>query len=265
VAGFVRVSLWKWAFAALSAKRRTRSDLTVLWAARSPPKGEAMSASAVRILVVGHTSACTLATLQRLERDGWNAYSVSTIVEAESVLKIIRFDVVLAGESIGDGSGYDLTEAVLECGATLLVSVALSEASLWLPVVQQGMMTLGDRALNSSKLQLEITELLDKPVRRQVSNSPGKAPGWVAETSPRETLSAADPGVGPGERRGRFAQGGAAPKNSLPPRRRSAGAALISLPNDAGLELEPAKARGVSSDVPGEHFRRHPARTLNRH
>ena len=220
-----------------------------------------MSASAVRILVVGHTSASTLATLQRLERDGWNAYSVCTIAEAESVLKMVRFDVILAGESIDDGSGYDLTDVVLERGATLLVSVALSEASLWLPVVQRGMITLGDRALNSSKLQLEITQLLDKPVRTQVSKSSGKAPDWVAETSPRETLSAADPRVGPGERRGRSPQGSAVPKNSLPPRRRSAGAALFSIPNDAGLELEPAKARGV----PGEHFRRHPARALNRH
>ena len=265
MAGFVRLSLCKWAFAASSAKRRIRSDLAVLWAARSPPKGEAMSASAVRILVVGHASASTLATLQRLERDGWNAYSVNTIAEAESVLKTIRFDVILAGESIGDGSGYDLTDVVLERGATLLVSVALSEASLWLPVVQRGMITLGDRALNSSKLQFEITELLDKPVRTQAPNSSGKARGWVAETSPRETLSAADPRVGPGERRGRSAQGSAAPKNSLPPRRRSAGAALISIPNDAGLELEPAKARGLTGSVPGEHFRRHPARTLNRH
>jgi hypothetical protein len=182
-------------------------------------------------------------------------------VEAKGALKIIRFDVVLAEENIGGGRGYDLTDSVLELGGTLLVSIALSEASLWLPVVQRGMITLGDRALNSSKLQLEITQLLDKPVRTQVSKSFGKAPGWVAETSPRETLSAADPRVGPGERRGRSAQGSAAPKNTLPPRRRSAGAALISIPNDAGLELEPAKARGV----PGEHFRRHPARTLIRH
>lgn len=224
-----------------------------------------MSASAVRILVVGHTSASTLATLQRLERDGWNAYSVSTIAEAESVLKTIRFDVILAGETIGDGSGYDLTDVVLDYGATLLVSVALSEASLWLPVVQRGMITLGDRALNSSKLQLEITQLLDKPSRTQASNSSGKAPGWAAETSPRETLSAADPGVGPGERRGRAAQGNAAPKNSLAPRRGSGRAASFAVANDAGLELEPARARRVPGDVSGEHFRRHPTRTLNRH
>src|ERR1700677_3911725 len=98
------------------------------------------------------------------------------------------------------------------------------------------MITLGDRALNSSKLQLEITQLLDKPVRTQVSKSFGKAPDWVAETSPRATLPAADPRVGPGERRGRSPQGRAVPKNSLPPRRRPARAALFSTPNDAGLE-----------------------------
>lgn len=224
-----------------------------------------MSISAVRILVVGQTSSGTLATLQRLERDGWNAYSVGTIAEAESVLQTIRFDVILAGETISDGSGYDLAQSVLERGATLLVSVALSEASLWLSVVQHGLLTLGERALNSSKLQTEITQLLDKSVRTQASISSGEALGWIAETSPRETLSAADPRVGPGERRGRSAQGSAAPKIFLPPRRGSSGAASISIPNDAGLELETPRPDVAPEDVAGEHFRRHPVRILNRH
>jgi DNA-binding NtrC family response regulator len=140
---------------------------------------ETMSVSAVRILVVGAISPSTIATLQRLERDGWSFQSVNTIAEAEGVLKMIRFDVVLADEIVGDGCGYDLTDSVLERAETLLVSIALSEASLWLPVVERGMLTLGDRAVNSSMLQLEIVEALSEPGETRASNSisiPDKRP-----------------------------------------------------------------------------------------
>ena len=45
------------------------------------------------------------------------------------------FDIVLADEIVADGRGYDLTDCVVKRAGTLLVSIALSEASLWLPVV----------------------------------------------------------------------------------------------------------------------------------
>jgi len=130
-----------------------------------------MSVSAVRILVVGAISTSIVATLQRLERDGWGFHSVNTIAEAEGALKIIRFDVVLADEIVGDGRGYDLTDSVLERAGTLLVSIALSEDSLWLPVVERGMLTLGDRAVNYSMLQLEIVEALSELGETRASNS----------------------------------------------------------------------------------------------
>lgn len=232
---------------------------------RSPPKGEAMSVSEARILVVGQTSLSTLATLQRLEREGWSARSVSTIAEAEEVLKTARFDVVLASETIIDGSGYDLTNFVLLRSETLLVSVALSEASLWLPVVQQGVVTLGDRALNSSMLQLEIAELLSKSVRTRASTpSPGAADG-VDDAASRELISAADSRVGPAERRGGLAYKSARQKSFLPPRRKSVAAASISIPDDARSKPETGKGSALPIGVPGGHFRQHPGRAPNHH
>jgi len=150
-----------------------------------------MSVSAVRILVVGGISPSTVATLQRLERNGWNFHSVNTIAEAEGVLKMIRFDVVLADEIVGDGRGYDLTDSVLERAGTLFVSIALSEASLWLPVVERGMLTLGDRAVNSSMLQLEIVEALSEPGKIRASNSiciPDNGPAQSRAQSSNESV-----------------------------------------------------------------------------
>jgi DNA-binding NtrC family response regulator len=200
-------------------------------AAHSPMEGEAMSAATVRILVVGHTSPSTLATLQRLEREGWSSHCVNCIAEAEGALKMIRFDVVLAEENIDGGSGYELTDSVLELGGTLFVSIALSEASLWLPVVQRGMLTLGDRALNSSTLQLEVREALSAPSEERAAR---KARGSVA-----------DPAA---------ARDGLEAKRFLPPRRKPS--ATISVTEDASLRPEPAKSDAVPrGGVPGRHFR----------
>lgn len=224
-----------------------------------------MPVSAVRILVVGQASPSTLATLQQLEREGWSSHSVDTIAEAENVLRTIRFDVILAGETIGDGSGYDLTDSVLLRSETLLVSIALSEASLWLPVVQRGVLTLGDRALNSSMLQLEIIELLSKPARSRESTSLREAADWARDAASREFSSAPDTSVGPAERRGGPAHKSARQKNFSPPRRKSAAAASVYISDDAREKPETGKTSALPVGVSGEHCRQHPGRAPNRH
>jgi hypothetical protein len=67
---------------------------------------------------------------------------------------------VLAEEHLPDGRGYDLAESVERLATTLLVSVALSESCLWLPVVERGERSLGRRALNPRMLELELETLL---------------------------------------------------------------------------------------------------------
>jgi hypothetical protein len=215
-----------------------------------------MSGSAVRILVVGHTSPSTLATLQRLDREGWRSHRVNSIVEAEGALKMIRFDVVLAEENIGGGRGYDLTDSVLELGGTLLVSIALSEASLWLPVVQCGMLTLGERALNSSMLQWEVLEALTAPAGTRASSAARKGRGSIVNPAARPSIPRTDRRTGPNERRRVLAHEGLEPKRFLAPRPKPAAYAAISIPVDAALKRESAKAAAVPrGGVPGRHFR----------
>ncbi len=212
-----------------------------------------MSASAVRILVVGHTSPSTLATLQLLEQEGWGSHRVDTVVEAKGALKIIRFDVVLAGENIGSDSGYDLSNSVLELRGTLLVSIALSEATLWLPVVQRGKRTLGDRALNASTLQLEVREALTATAGTQPSSMARKAPTCISDRPARLSILAMDRrSVSDGIRR-QFEP--ARLERLLPSRGKPGAAAAISVLDEAS-NRKPAKTGAVRrSDVPGRDFR----------
>jgi hypothetical protein len=222
-------------------------------AARSPWKGGTMPGTAGRILVVGRTSSSTQATLRQLERDGWNSHSVDTIVEAEGALKMIRFDVVLAEETIAAGSGYDLTDSVLEQDGTLLVSVALSEASLWLPVVQRGILTLGDRALNSSMLNLEVREALCAAAGTRASSASRRTRGWTGDP-PVRSFPATGRRTGAEDRRGRAASKHLEAKRLLPPQRKPAADAAVSIPDDASLGRKSAETGGApSSGGSGRH------------
>jgi hypothetical protein len=215
-----------------------------------------MPGTAGRILVVGHTSSGTQATLQQLERDGWNSHSVDTIVEAEGALKMIRFDVVLAEETIAAGSGYDLTDSVLEQDGTLLVSVALSEASLWLPVVQRGILTLGERALNSSMLNLEVREALGAVPGTRASSASRRMGGSTGDRAVRPSFPATDRRTGAEDRRGRPVSKHPEPKRFLPSQRKPAADAPVSIPDNASLERKSAEAGRVpSSGGSGRHFR----------
>jgi hypothetical protein len=212
-----------------------------------------MSASAVRILVVGHTSPSTLATLQLLEQEGWGSHRVDTVGEAKGALKIIRFDVVLAEENIGADSGYDLSNSVLELQATLLVSIALSEATLWLPVVQCGKRTLGDRALNASVLQMEVREALTANAGTQPSSMARKAPTCISDRATRLSILAMDRRTGPERMRPEFAP--ARPESSLPSRGKPAAGAAISVPEEP-LNRKPAKTGAIRrNDMPERDFR----------
>lgn len=124
------------------------------------PKGAKMSAAAVRILVVGTSTASTESTLKGLARSGWESDSVKTVREADTVLRTIRFHLTLATEKLPDGTGYDLATLVAQQAGNLFISVPLSETCLWLPAVENGARSLGERALNPLMLKTEAESIL---------------------------------------------------------------------------------------------------------
>jgi DNA-binding response OmpR family regulator len=144
-----------------------------------------MSPVAMRILVVGKPCGSTAATLSRLALDGWVADTAENVASARSVLKMFRLDVVLSEENLPDGRGYDLAEAVAQQSSTLLVSVALSESCLWLPVIERGERSLGRRALTPEMLEFEVETILSGAHRgASHANAKHELPPRRKSTSP---------------------------------------------------------------------------------
>jgi hypothetical protein len=119
-----------------------------------------MSTSLVRVLIVGPPTFSTHDISKKLAGAGWGSHSVSSVHEAETVLKTIRFKVVLCAERLPDGTGYELAPLIGRQAGTLFIGVSLSETCLWLPVVERGARTLGRRAMNPTMLESELNQLL---------------------------------------------------------------------------------------------------------
>jgi len=141
-----------------------------------------MPTTSTRLLVVGPIASDTAAALERLVRHGWGSYSVESLSNARSAIGTLRFDVILAAENLRDGRGYELAPTVAEFSGTLLISVALSESCLWLPVVYKGESVLGERALNPRMLESELEFLLSRPVQNR-ANPAGSPPHRAREST----------------------------------------------------------------------------------
>jgi hypothetical protein len=118
-----------------------------------------MSSLLVRVLIVGPPTFSTHNLSKESAAAGWGSHSVSTLSEAEAVLKTIRFKVVLAAEKLPDGTGYELASLIGRQAGSLFIGVSLSETCLWLPVVEKGIRTLGRRAMNPRMLETELGQL----------------------------------------------------------------------------------------------------------
>jgi DNA-binding response OmpR family regulator len=114
----------------------------------------------MRILVIGDLLPGTGQVLHHLTNAGSVTRVVRNLREARDLLTTFDFHVVLASEVLPDGRGYDLAESVSRRSRTLIVGVALSESSLWLPVIFRGVNVLGRRALSPDMLEAEMKDLL---------------------------------------------------------------------------------------------------------
>ncbi|HTV60419.1 MAG TPA: hypothetical protein VMJ93_16220 [Verrucomicrobiae bacterium] len=137
-----------------------------------------MSDRGPRLLVVGVPSPPTQSILNQLQKAGTPAVVSRTVQEALLALGNSEYAVVLASELLPDGRAYELMPAIERTGGSLLVSVALSESQLWLPVVEHGRRVLGSRALNSRMLEYEVDRLMAPilpPALRMQAARPGAA------------------------------------------------------------------------------------------
>jgi hypothetical protein len=211
------------------------------------PKGVVMPAAAVRILVVGNSTASTESTLNALARSGWDSHSVETVGEARAVLRTIRFHLTLAAEKLPDGTGYELATLIAQQSGHLFISIPLAETCLWLPAVEKGMRSLGQRALNPLTLATEAEMILrecDTAIVRpegersgsgvalgQVDRAEATALGALAQLSETERFERQAP-----ERYEH--REGAAPKRPVGARRKLLRAASVAVEHPLPLERE---------------------------
>jgi hypothetical protein len=94
---------------------------------------------------------------------------VDTLKEAETLMTTFKFDLVLALEHLSDGRGCDLAEQVARESNSLLVGIELSETYLWLPVIYHGNKVMGERAINSEMVEMELEELLAAGERAHIN------------------------------------------------------------------------------------------------
>jgi len=119
-----------------------------------------MCATTVRILTVGNSSEATDITLRRLASSGWGSYGVASVREGLEIAKTFQLDVILAREVLPDGRGYEFAGLAIRQKVSLLVGIALTDHSLWLPVIDRGSRVLGSRAIGAHLLQNELVKTL---------------------------------------------------------------------------------------------------------
>ncbi|HEX4002292.1 MAG TPA: hypothetical protein VHX36_06560 [Candidatus Acidoferrales bacterium] len=119
-----------------------------------------MPGTTMRILFAGTPPPVTDEILTKLAARGFGAHLATKLSEAREFLEIFRLDIVLASESLADGRGYALADAMKRQSGTLIVGVPLSESCLWLPVVERGVVVLGKRAFSPTTLEAELDRLL---------------------------------------------------------------------------------------------------------
>jgi hypothetical protein len=206
-----------------------------------------MSAAAVRILVVGNSTTSTASTLKDLARSGWDSHSVETVREAGEVLRTIRFQLTLAADKLSDGTGYELVTLIARQLGNLFISVSLSETCLWLPAVEKGMRSLGQRALNPLTLATEAEMILrgcDTAIVRPESERSGGGIAFAQVVRAEAFTSGAVAQLTETERFQR--QGperyehreGAAPKRPVGARRQLLRAASVAVEHPLPLECE---------------------------
>ena len=135
-----------------------------------------------RLLSVGLAAESPVHFLFRQGQGVEGAHEVKSVRDALRELHAADYGVVLAAETLPDGSGYELRDAVARAGKTLFVGVPLSEGSLWLPVVDCGNVVLGHRGMNVNLLEAELDRRLQEHGVR-----PKRDFFWVPGMAPKNT------------------------------------------------------------------------------
>lgn len=120
--------------------------------------------------------------LTRMGRRGWGSYSADNLREARMLIEGGGLDLVLALQTLPEGSGYELIETVTERKGSLFVGIDLSRDRLWIPVVDRGERVFGDRAVHADSVEAEWEHALRVAAEEETEDGKRKSE-WRAPSS----------------------------------------------------------------------------------
>jgi DNA-binding NtrC family response regulator len=134
---------------------------------KQPKRGWIMEAAGMNVLLVGSCARRSSVLGQHLLKRGCNVSLAARKKDAIELLQRGRFDVVLSGFRLPDGTAYDLMEPLRGTDTTMFFSFAVEDSCWWITALLQGQ----DRSEEAGMRPGEFTKVLDAQLSRKSSRS----------------------------------------------------------------------------------------------
>lgn len=112
-------------------------------------------------LLIGESSQGCSHLAKRLEKNGYRCLFVASQEEAEALLGVQPFDLVLSPLRVREESFFPLIQVLEGSHTTLYFFQAVEEGCWWLPALQRGRRCFGTNALRPSEFIASLDKLRD--------------------------------------------------------------------------------------------------------
>ena len=126
-----------------------------------------MEVAGTNVLLVGSCARRSSVLGRHLLKRGCNVSVAARKKDAIELLQRGRFDVVLSGFRLPDGTAYELMEALRGTDTTMFFSFAVEDSCWWITALLQGQ----DRSEEAGMRPREFTKVLDEQLSRKSSRS----------------------------------------------------------------------------------------------
>ena len=126
-----------------------------------------MEGAGRNVLLVGSCARRSSVLGRYLLKRGCNVSVAARKKDAIELLQRGRFDVVLSGFRLPDGTAYELMEALRGTDTTMFFSFAVEDSCWWITALLQGQ----DRSEEAGMRPREFTKVLDEQLSRKSSRS----------------------------------------------------------------------------------------------
>jgi CheY-like chemotaxis protein len=118
------------------------------------------------VLLIGETARSSLQLMDWLDTRGCQCHFAMSYGEARDLISRTQFDLVLSQYQLPDRTAFPLLDCLAGSSATLLLSKAVEDGSLWLPMLEHGERCVGAPLLRSN----DLAEVLDNALHTAVKS-----------------------------------------------------------------------------------------------